>query len=111
MDDLSTIWRIRKKPRAERPGLFRCQTSISFFNKGLIMRSLEGQRSDNRPLKRNDDEKRRALLQLEAAYAALGPKPTPGLKETMAERIRALKAEIAEGAAKPPRRERDRDRG
>lgn len=75
------------------------------------MRSMEGQRSDNRPLKRNDDEKRRALLQLEAAYAALGPKPTPGLKETMAERIRALKLELAEGANKPPRRERDRDRG
>ena len=59
------------------------------------MRSMDGQRSDNRPLKRNDEEKRRALLQLEAALAALGPKPTPGLKETMVQRIRALKAELA----------------
>lgn len=110
MDDLHTIWRLRKKPRAERPGLFRCRVSITFFNKGLIMRSTEGQRSDNRPLKRNDEEKRRALLQLEAAYAALGPKPTAGLKETMAERIRALKAELAEAANRPPRRDRDRER-
>lgn len=68
------------------------------------MRAMDGQRSDNRPLKRNDAEKRRALLQLEAAMAALGPKPTPGLKETMEQRIRALKAEIAAGDSKPPRR-------
>lgn len=67
------------------------------------MRAMEGQRSDNRPLKRNDAEKRRALLQLESALAALGPKPTPGLKETMLERIRALKAELAAGETKSRR--------
>jgi hypothetical protein len=62
------------------------------------MRAMDGQRSDNRPLKRNDAEKRKALLQLEAALAALGPKPTPGLRDTMEKRIRELKAELAEEA-------------
>lgn len=66
------------------------------------MRAMDGQRSDNRPLKRNDVEKRKALLQLEAALAALGPKPTPGLRETMEKRIRELKAELATGG-KPAR--------
>ncbi|WP_029014607.1 hypothetical protein [Niveispirillum irakense] len=67
------------------------------------MRAMDGQRSDNRPLKRNDAEKRKALLQLEAALAALGPKPTPGLRDTMEKRIRELKAEIADGGTKPTR--------
>jgi hypothetical protein len=66
------------------------------------MRAYNNQRSDNRPLKRNDEEKRRALMQLEQGLAALGPKPTPGLRESMQAKIKALKEELASSAERKP---------
>lgn len=71
------------------------------------MRSFDGQRSDNQPIRRTPDQKRRALLQMETELAALPAKATPTLRASLEARIKALKEELANGG--PPRRERERD--
>lgn len=76
------------------------------------MRSFEGQFSDNQPIRRNAEQKRRALAQMEAELAALPAKATPTLRESLIARIKSMKAEIEAGPSGRDRdRDRDRDRG
>ncbi|UFN50943.1 hypothetical protein LPC08_10170 [Roseomonas sp. OT10] len=59
------------------------------------MRSFEGQFSDNKPIHRTRDEKRRLLRELEETLAGMKPHASPSLREALRTRIRALRAELA----------------
>jgi ribosomal protein L29 len=66
------------------------------------MRSHEGQFSDNRPIRRSPQEKRKLIAELKETLANLKPSAAPSLRSTLVARIRELEAELA--AAPPPRR-------
>ena len=59
------------------------------------MRSFEGQFSDNKPIHRTRDEKRRLLRELEETLAGLKPHASPGLRESLRTRIAGLRTELA----------------
>ena len=59
------------------------------------MRSFEGQFSDNKPIHRSRDEKRRLLRELEETLAGMKPHASPGLRESLRTRIAGLKADLA----------------
>lgn len=59
------------------------------------MRSFEGQFSDNKPIHRTRDEKRKLLRELEETLAGMKPHASPSLRETLRTRIQALRAELA----------------
>jgi hypothetical protein len=65
------------------------------------VRSFEGQFSDNRPIKRSPQEKKRLIAELKETLANLKPGTSPGLRTTLVARIRELEAELA--TAPPPR--------
>ncbi|MFC0410486.1 hypothetical protein [Roseomonas elaeocarpi] len=59
------------------------------------MRAFEGQFSDNKPIQRNKDEKRRLLRELEETLASLKAHASPSLRESLKTRIQTLKTELA----------------
>ncbi|WP_237213098.1 hypothetical protein [Falsiroseomonas oryziterrae] len=65
------------------------------------MRSFEGQFSDNRPIRRSPQEKKRLLAELKETLANLKPQSSPSLRTTLVARIRELEADIA--SSPPPR--------
>jgi hypothetical protein len=66
------------------------------------MRSFEGQFSDNRPIRRSPQEKKRLLAELKETLANLKPQSAPSLRTTLAARIKELEIELA--SEPPPRR-------
>lgn len=59
------------------------------------MRAFEGQFSDNKPIQRNREEKRRLLRELEETLAGMKAHASPSLRESLRSRIQTLKAELA----------------
>ncbi|MBU8546738.1 MULTISPECIES: hypothetical protein [Roseomonadaceae] len=59
------------------------------------MRSHEGQFSDNRPIRRSPQEKRRLLAELKETLAGIKPHNSPALRTTLIARIKELEAELA----------------
>jgi ribosomal protein L29 len=66
------------------------------------MRSFEGQFSDNRPIRRSPQEKKKLLAELKETLANLKPQAAPSMRSTLSARIKELEAEIAADA--PQRR-------
>ena len=66
------------------------------------MRSHEGQFSDNRPIRRSPQEKRKLIAELKETLANLKPSAAPGMRSTLLARIKELEADLA--SAPPPRR-------
>lgn len=66
------------------------------------MRAFDGQFSDNRPIRRSPQEKKRLLAELKETLANLKPQASASLRTTLVARIRELEAELA--SAPPPRR-------
>lgn len=58
------------------------------------MRSHEGQFSDNRPIRRSPQEKRRLLAELKETLAAMKPHAAASLRTTLVARIKELEAEL-----------------
>jgi hypothetical protein len=65
------------------------------------MRAFDGQFSDNKPIRRSTDEKRRLLAELEQTLAGMKPHAAPALRESIKARIVELRADL--GAASPRR--------
>ncbi len=59
------------------------------------MRSHEGQFSDNRPIRRSPQEKKRLLAELKETLAAMKPTASSSLRATLVARIKELEAEMA----------------
>jgi len=66
------------------------------------MRSFEGQFSDNRPIRRSPQEKKKLLVELKETLKNLKPSAAAGTRSTLVARIKELEAELA--TAEPPRR-------
>lgn len=60
------------------------------------MRSHEGQFSDNRPIRRSPQEKKRLLAELKETLAGIKPHASPSLRTTLIARIKELEAEMAQ---------------
>jgi hypothetical protein len=60
------------------------------------MRSHEGQFSDNRPIRRTSQEKKRLLTELKETLAGIKPHASPSLRTTLLARIKELEAELAQ---------------
>jgi len=58
------------------------------------MRAFEGQFSDNKPIRRSLEEKRRLLAELEQTLAGMKSHTSPSLRESIKGRIAELKADI-----------------
>ncbi|HEV7267557.1 MAG TPA: hypothetical protein VGN83_22000 [Falsiroseomonas sp.] len=65
------------------------------------MRSFEGQFSDNRPIRRSPQEKKKLLAELKETLANLKPQAAPSMRTTLLARIKELEAELV---AETPRR-------
>lgn len=78
------------------------------------MRSFEGQFSDNRPIRRSPQEKRKLVAELKETLKNLKPSAAPATRTAIVNRIKELEAELAAGApapaAAPEYRRRSRDR-
>lgn len=72
------------------------------------MRSFEGQRSDNKPIQRNLEQKKKQLAELRLALAALKPQASPILRQSMEKRLLDLELEIAR---RPSAEEQRSERG
>ncbi len=59
------------------------------------MRSHEGQFSDNRPIRRSPQEKKRLLAELKETLAGMKPTASSSLRATLVARIKELEAEMA----------------
>ena len=59
------------------------------------MRSHDGQFSDNRPIRRTAQEKRKLLAELKDTLAGLKPHASPSLRTTLIARIKELETEMA----------------
>jgi hypothetical protein len=68
------------------------------------MRSFEGQFSDNRPIRRSPQEKKKLIAELKETLANLKPSSAPSLRTTLLARIKELEVELA--TAPPPREPR-----
>jgi hypothetical protein len=66
------------------------------------MRAFENQFSDNRPIRRSPQEKKRLLAELKETLSNLKPQAAPSLRATLVARIKELEAELASDP--PPRR-------
>ena len=60
------------------------------------MRSHEGQFSDNRPIRRSPQEKKRLLAELKETLAGIKPHASSSLRTTLIARIKELEAEMAQ---------------
>lgn len=69
------------------------------------MRSFEGQFSDNRPIRRSPQEKKKLIAELRETLANLKPSSAPSLRTTLLARIKELEVELA--SAPPPREPRE----
>lgn len=58
------------------------------------MRAFDGQRSDNQPVKRSTDEKRKLLRELKETLAGMKPHTVPALRQSVQQRIADLEAEL-----------------
>ncbi|WP_376089999.1 hypothetical protein ACE7GA_19000 [Roseomonas sp. CCTCC AB2023176] len=58
------------------------------------MRAFDGQFSDNKPIRRSPEEKRRLLAELEQTLAGMKPQASPSLRESIKARISELRAEL-----------------
>ena len=58
------------------------------------MRAFDGQFSDNKPIRRSVDEKKRLLAELEQTLATMKPHTSPTLRESIKGRIIELRAEL-----------------
>ena len=58
------------------------------------MRSFEGQRSDNQPVKRSMAEKQKLLRELRETLAGLKSHAAPTLRQSVQKRIAELEAEL-----------------
>lgn len=61
------------------------------------MRAFEGQFSDNKPIRRSVEEKRRLLAELEQTLAGMKPHTSPTLRDSIKGRILELRADIGTG--------------
>jgi len=61
------------------------------------MRAFDGQFSDNKPIRRSMEEKRRLLAELEQTLAGMKPHTSPGLRDSIKGRILELRADIGAG--------------
>jgi hypothetical protein len=69
------------------------------------MRAFDGQFSDNRPIRRTPQEKKKLIAELKETLANMKPSASPSLRTTLVARIKELEAELAAGAPPPaPRR-------
>jgi hypothetical protein len=68
------------------------------------MRAFDGQFSDNRPIRRSPQEKKKLIAELKETLANMKPHASPALRTTLVARIRELEAELASGAPPPPPR-------
>jgi hypothetical protein len=71
------------------------------------MRSFEGQFSDNRPIRRSPQEKKKLIAELKETLKNLKPSASPTLRTTLLARIKELESELATAPAPssgPPRR-------
>ncbi|WP_439552776.1 hypothetical protein [Falsiroseomonas sp.] len=59
------------------------------------MRSHEGQFSDNRPIRRSPQEKKRLLAELKETLAGMKPTASSSLRATLIARIKELETEMA----------------
>lgn len=59
------------------------------------MRSHEGQFSDNRPIRRSPQEKKRLLAELKDTLAGIKAHTSSSLRTTLLARIKELEAELA----------------
>lgn len=59
------------------------------------MRAFEGQRSDNRPIKRDVKQKRAQLEALKARLDAMKSHESPSLRESVKNKIAELEADLA----------------
>jgi len=66
------------------------------------MRSFEGQFSDNRPIRRSPQEKKKLVAELKETLKNLKPSASASTRTTLVARIKELEAELAT-AAPPPR--------
>lgn len=66
------------------------------------MRAFDGQFSDNRPIRRSPQEKKKLLAELKETLGNLKPQAAASLRATIIARIKELEADIA--SATPPRR-------
>ena len=71
------------------------------------MRAFDGQFSDNRPIRRSPQEKKRLLAELKETLANLKPQAAASLRTTLLARIKELEVEIANEP--PPRASGPRD--
>ena len=58
------------------------------------MRAFEGQRSDNRPIKRDAKEKQAQLTTLKTRLASMKSHESPALRASLEKKIAELEAEI-----------------
>lgn len=58
------------------------------------MRAFDGQFSDNKPIRRSPEEKRRLLAELEQTLAGMKPHASPSLRESIKARIVELRTEL-----------------
>ena len=58
------------------------------------MRAFDGQFSDNKPIRRSPEEKRRLLTELEQTLAGMKPSSSPALRESIKGRILELRADL-----------------
>lgn len=64
------------------------------------MRAFDGQFSDNKPIRRSMDEKRRLLTELEQTLRDMKPHTSPALRDSIKTRIVELRGEL--GVTKRP---------
>lgn len=73
------------------------------------MRAFDGQFSDNRPIRRTLQEKKRLLAELKETLANLKPQAAASLRTTLLARIKEIETEIANEP--PPRAAGPREGG
>ena len=59
------------------------------------MRSIEGQRSDNKPVRRSPAEKQKLLRDLRETLAGMKAHAAPALRQSVQKRIAELEAELS----------------
>lgn len=64
------------------------------------MRSIEGQRSDNQPVKRSLAEKQKLLRELRETLAGMKSHAAPTLRQSVQKRIAELEAELGVSATR-----------
>ena len=66
------------------------------------MRSFEGQRSDNQPVKRTTGEQEKLLRELRETLAGMKSHTSPSLRQSIQKRIADLEADLQVAAPKKP---------